>query len=37
VIAVLNIETLVEEMENKWVEKNDALNAGARRLQLLEI
>jgi len=31
------IEPPTEEMRNKWVEKNDVLNAGARKSQLLKI
>jgi len=32
-ITMLIIETLAEEMQNKWVEKNDVLNVGVRRLR----
>jgi len=37
VIAVLIIEALAKEMQDKWLEENDVPNAEARRSQFLEI
>jgi hypothetical protein len=37
VIAVLITEALAKEMQDKWLEKNDAPNAEAKRSQLVEI
>jgi len=34
---MLVTNALAEEMQNRWVEKNDVLNAAAKRSRLLKI